>query len=419
MQPFSARWTRKPPPGTDLDRTHPYCPDFCWPILSPQGTNQLLVRNLHPGPPTVLSDVYAGSSSIQPGGKYGLSIRHGATTDLFILTNASGFTSDDIVGFGSAGAMGGFTMMAAYRKTDATLRASTLIGINGTLGGSSCMQTICPYSDGNVYFDFGGTTVGTTRVQYSGGTFGDDLWGFSTGPQGMQIWQNGLLRASNSANPSRTPANFYFGWPAGTPTFSDLADLAFIMIWKWQIPAEAIRALSLNPWQVFAPPQSVTLAFNPPPGAIPTPPVSATWTAPTAVLNVITTIATPADHATWTVPTAVLNVRTALATPATHATWTAVTPTMTAGTATIAAPATHALWTAVAPAVTGGAATITAPACHATWTAVAPAIAGGAVTLTTAATKATWHAIAPFISNGSVVSGDVYGTTMRTTGVGH
>jgi len=62
--------------------------------------------------------------------------------------------------------------------------------------------------DGNVYWDFGGTSTGTTRLAIAAGTLSDsDIWVFTTGDRGMEIWKNGLLFASNSANPTRTVAD--------------------------------------------------------------------------------------------------------------------------------------------------------------------------------------------------------------------
>ncbi len=250
MGPFGPRWTRKPPPGTDLDRTHPLCPDHCWPILSPQGTSQILTR-FPVGAPNTKSDVYTGSSSFVPGRKYGWSVRHGAQTDKFILTATDGATVGKVVPLS-----GGYTMLFAYRKTDATLRVTTAVGVDGTLSGSDCMQVFLPFTDNKIYFDYGGQVEGTTRLSVSATgltTFGDDLWAFTTGVRGMEIWQNGVKLASNSANPTKTAAGSYFGWPAGTNNFSDLADLAFVMTWRRQLTAAEVRQLYVNPWQVFQP----------------------------------------------------------------------------------------------------------------------------------------------------------------------
>lgn len=248
-----ARWTRKPPPGTDLDRTHPLCPDHCWPLLAPQGTAQSLAKVARLADPSTRGDIYAaGSSQIVPGRKYGLSVRHGSLGDCLRLTSN---TDIDRVVPGS----GGWTMLICYRKTDATLRSTAAFGSGATTGGIECTGFI-PYSDGVVYFDYGGSVAGTTRLSVSGLSFGDDLWVFATGLGGMQIWQNGLLRASNAANPTRTTsASTYFAVGPFT-AFTDFADTALVMSWRRQLAAADIRAVSINPWQLFQPVTTLVIA---------------------------------------------------------------------------------------------------------------------------------------------------------------
>jgi hypothetical protein len=69
-----------------------------------------------------------------------------------------------------------------------------------------------PYTDGTVYFDYGGATNGSTRVQVASLTFAEsDVFVFSVGARGMEIWQNGVLRASNGANPSRSASSSSWG----------------------------------------------------------------------------------------------------------------------------------------------------------------------------------------------------------------
>ena len=71
-----------------------------------------------------------------------------------------------------------------------------------------------PFTDGTVYFDYGGATNGSTRVQVASLTFSEsDVFVFSVGARGMEIWQNGILRASNAANPSRSASSS--GWGLG------------------------------------------------------------------------------------------------------------------------------------------------------------------------------------------------------------
>ena len=245
-------------PGTQLDVTHPNCPDYCWPFLSPQATAQCLARRIKLAAPTTLGDIYAGSSSIVPGGKYGLSVRHGATTDNLRLTvDDSGAQQDAIVGSDQ------FTMMFAYRKTDATARASAAFG--GLSGGDGeAIGIRLPYNDGNIYFHYG-FYANVLTVPVTGITFGDDLWVCNVGLRGMELWQNGILVGSNSNHPTRTSsgATTHFACPAFASNQSDLADTAFVMTWNRQLTVAAIRHMSANPWQVFQPAGSL-YAIAPP-----------------------------------------------------------------------------------------------------------------------------------------------------------
>jgi hypothetical protein len=62
-----------------------------------------------------------------------------------------------------------------------------------------------PYSDGNIYWDFGGTTAGLTRLFAACGTVQQsDVMVLTAGPRGMEIWRNGALLASQANAPSRT-----------------------------------------------------------------------------------------------------------------------------------------------------------------------------------------------------------------------
>jgi hypothetical protein len=252
------RWTRKPPPGTGLDINHPYCPDHCWPFLSSSNVVHCLTRSFHIATPN--QTIWAGSQTMVPGRKYGLSVRHGANTDHLNLADTPAVV-DSIVGFG-----GGFTVLICYRKTDGTARAATAFGVDGALSGADCCLLLLPYSTGDAYWRYAAS--GANDVVCSGLTYGDDLWVATTGTRGMELWQNGLLRGSNSANPTRITAGSYLGCPAGTPNWADLSDTALIMTWRRQLTRSAIRDLSVNPWQVFEPirwPMELTAGSPPPP----------------------------------------------------------------------------------------------------------------------------------------------------------
>lgn len=258
------RWTRKPDPGTDLDRDHVLCPDHCWPFLGPQGRPQLLARRTRV--PTSTQVIYAGNQTIVPGRKYGWAVRHGSVSDQLRLADTPAAV-DTIVPTGA----GGFTVLIGYRKTDATARASTAIGIDGNLGSADSMLLCLPYSDSTAVWRW--SSAGANDIIVASLTYGDDLWIATTGPRGMELWQNGLKRGSNAATPSRsaTTGSFTFGSPAGTPNFADLADLAVVMTWRRQLPAAAIRSLSINPWQVFQPPTGLVVSAPVAPPTVPVP----------------------------------------------------------------------------------------------------------------------------------------------------
>lgn len=98
------------------------------------------------------------------------------------------------------------TIAMTYRKTDVTLRASVAFGLLEVSGVNGRIGVHLPYSDGLVYWDFGPGVEGTSRLSVNGLTFGEDTWVFTAGPRGMEIWQNGIKRASNSGTSTRSPS---------------------------------------------------------------------------------------------------------------------------------------------------------------------------------------------------------------------
>ena len=85
-------------------------------------------------------------------------------------------------------------------------------GSIGQSGSEGSLGIFLPFSDGKVYWDFGGWTEGTDRLSVAGLSFSDsDVFVFTVGARGMEIWQNGIKRASNSATPTMTPNATPFG----------------------------------------------------------------------------------------------------------------------------------------------------------------------------------------------------------------
>ncbi len=133
-----------------------------------------------------------------------------------------------------------------YRKRDTTNRTSQAFEGAASPGR---FQAHLPWSDGVVYFDYGGDT-GASRVSVGGLTFGNDVWSFNNSPTGLQIWQNGILRASNnSASPTRTSSPLsMFGSAA------DAANTAVFLVHNRSLTGSEIASLAQNPWQIFRPP---------------------------------------------------------------------------------------------------------------------------------------------------------------------
>lgn len=152
------------------------------------------------------------------------------------------------------------TIAYGYRKTDGINRGSYgFAGENG--GGASCYVHL-PYSDGTVYWDFGGNSEGSTRLSVGGLTFGDDFWVFTTGPRGMEIWQNGIRRASNSANPTRSAGTGVFTLGEGTGLGAgDLAEISYFATWWRQLTMQEIISLSNAPYQMFPAPRGQMLSL--------------------------------------------------------------------------------------------------------------------------------------------------------------
>jgi hypothetical protein len=133
-----------------------------------------------------------------------------------------------------------------YEKHDTTNRASALFGINVSTGDPDRCGAHAPYSDGTVYWDFGGSTEGATRLSVAGLTFGNDVWCFNTGPRGMEIWQNGHLVASNAATPTRTLSGNQLALGIHAGTGSDLVYYYSATMFNMQVPETLCRAITGN-----------------------------------------------------------------------------------------------------------------------------------------------------------------------------
>lgn len=174
-------------------------------------------------------------------GAQGAVIVHDATTDRTELAAASSTLLPT----------GDVTIVLGSRKTDGTNRDSGAFGVDTATAGEYCAVKL-PAADGTVYWDYGGVTAGTTRITAAALTFGDDTFGFTVGPRGMEIWQNGQLRASNSANPTRTGTSAAFKLGLYDSALAgDLAAYNCVYVFAGQLSPDDIALLTSDPSRLF------------------------------------------------------------------------------------------------------------------------------------------------------------------------
>lgn len=196
--------------------------------------------NLITGEPTALTGTaYYG---VGPRGQIGRTVAGGANR-IQLAADSSTLVSTN----------GNLTVFLHYRKIGAAA-ATAGFGLDSSADGSRRCGTHFPFSDGTVYWDYGGNTAGVNRLTAAGLTFTDDFWCFTVGPRGMEIWQNGILRASNAATPTRSGTTLpYLLGMHGTATAPDDAECAMFLVAQRQwAPAEIVRCFD-DPWYVFSP----------------------------------------------------------------------------------------------------------------------------------------------------------------------
>ena len=144
-----------------------------------------------------------------------------------------------------------------YEKADGTNRAACAFSINVSGNPTSLIVGQAPWSDGKAYFAYGGAGAGNIIGTASTITFGADRWVFSTGPRGMEIWQNGIKLASNSDNPTRTADGappFVLGASSPSAIFSDIAHYNLFCMWARQLTADEILMVSFDPYMLWTRP---------------------------------------------------------------------------------------------------------------------------------------------------------------------
>lgn len=237
--PGQGYWLTRPPAGTPVDPAHPLAQGLRYLWTCSEGAG---------GVQNALGGKGLGFTTAPLLNAYWSMTKRGSCMTFFPNSGFMQFEPDAVLGLPTVEA----TLLWGYQKLDGTARSS---GAFGVTDGASAIGTHLPYADGTVYWDFGGNSEGSTRLSVSSLTFGDDLWAFTTGSRGMEIWQNGVRRASNSATPTRTNSGgaFYWGKHDGV-TDCDFAAIWHCAIYGRQLTAGEIQAVSAAPYSMFAPP---------------------------------------------------------------------------------------------------------------------------------------------------------------------
>lgn len=194
-------------------------------------------RNLVSGEPTVLSGTaYYG---VGPRGRV-------ARTNLGANRVQLASNSVNLLGSGSSG----FTVALHYRKIGAAA-ACAGFGLDASAIATQRAGTHFPFSDGTLYWDFGGNSAGTSRLTAASLTYGDDFWVFTTGTRGMEIWQNGIRRAQQGSSVSwNSVTNPYYLGMHGTATQADDAECALFVCAPRQWSPGEIVGWFREPFQV-------------------------------------------------------------------------------------------------------------------------------------------------------------------------
>lgn len=162
-------------------------------------------------------------------GTYGTGLQMDGTADNYTLANSSSFQSTTAE-----------TILVIRRCTDTTLRASCMFAVN-TSSDAARSSSNCPWSDGKIYFDFGGAS-GNNRLVYTGyskQTTNLEAWAFRAGASGMRIWKDGSQLATSATAVTRSADNGVTNVNAAFLTAGDLAEFYFIC---W-VPSEVSDAV--------------------------------------------------------------------------------------------------------------------------------------------------------------------------------
>jgi len=173
-------------------------------------------------------------------------------------------SADSVLGFGSN------TFAILRRCKDTTNRNSTVFGYENS--GTDIVQLVAPFTDGNLYFDYGSAVSGRINVAYTKDTEWETLVLVAGPIKGREIWRRGIRLAANTGtNYARvsTSTAFSLGSRSGSTNNADNEEIALFVSAPYEWTDAEIRDWCNDPFgQTFAPrqiwiPATAAASFNP------------------------------------------------------------------------------------------------------------------------------------------------------------
>lgn len=145
------------------------------------------------------------------------------------------------------------TIFIIRRSLDTTNRISALFGYDGNGTGTDRVLSHAPYTDGNIYFDFGSDNA-SNRISapFVKSANTDYLVFVAGGGKGREIWRNGVKIASDKSKTgirAQTASAFRVGATSFAPSDNEEIYLFGVSREAWS--DSAIKSWSINPWQIF------------------------------------------------------------------------------------------------------------------------------------------------------------------------
>lgn len=273
--------TTKPPPWAQVDLTHPlgaHCQLACL-FNDGSGTPHIpdanFANDFDDAPSVQYYQTLGNRTPLLFGpttppvwtyNSHGKALYCGATfsgVDLGFIYQKESYDLDYPEGVRDAVISRGQTCLIIRRKVDTTARASTLFGTedDGSFPAGHRCGAHVPYSDGTVYWDYGGNG-GNNRLTVSGLTFTTlvEKWAFLAGPQGSSIWRDGIKLASQATALTRivnTSTGNNGGWVINGGNGlavnggGDLQEYNFVMHLATQWSDDMVRWWSAEPYAAF------------------------------------------------------------------------------------------------------------------------------------------------------------------------